>query len=88
MIQAREATLDPNDAATKAKLDESKLAVDTANRNIALTKQEEAEILASLNGNPDIKPEEHPTYQMALAGKASALNFIQRMSRSTTSSTN
>ena len=74
----RQSALAAQDFATKAKLDESKLAVDTANRNIALTKQEEAEILASLSGNPDIKPEEHPTYQMALAGKASALNFIQR----------
>ena len=74
----RQSALAARDFATKATLDQAKLAVDTANRNIALTKQEETEILASLNGNPDIKPEDHPTYQMALASKAAALNFIQR----------
>jgi membrane fusion protein (multidrug efflux system) len=74
----RQSALAAQDFATKAKLDEVKHAVETAQRNIAQTKQQQNEILASLEGNPDIAPEQHPTYQMALAGKASSATFIER----------
>lgn len=75
---ARQSALAAQDFATKAKLDESRQAVETAQHNIALTKQEMQEILASLEGNPDIAPEQHPTYQMALAGKATATVQMER----------
>jgi membrane fusion protein (multidrug efflux system) len=74
----RQTALAAQDFATKAKLDEAKHAVETAQRNIALTKQEQKEILASLEGNPDIAPEQHPTYQLAMASKVSAQTFIAR----------
>ena len=74
----RQSALAAQDFATKAKLDESKHAVETAQRNIALTKQEQKEILASLEGNPDIAPEQHPTYQLAMASKVSAQTYIER----------
>ncbi len=74
----RQSALAAQDFATKAKLDEAKHAVETAQRTIALTRQQQAEILASLEGNPDIAPEQHPTYQMALAGKATATVQMER----------
>ncbi len=74
----RQSALAAQSFATKAKLDEVQHAVDTAQRNIQLTKQQQSEILASLEGDPDIAPEKHPTYQMALAGKVSSEVFIQR----------
>ncbi len=74
----RQSALAAQDFATKAKLDEARHAVETAQRNIALTREEQKEILASLEGNPDIAPEQHPTYQMAMAGKVSSETFIAR----------
>ena len=74
----RQSALAAQDFATKAKLDEAKHKVETAQQNIALTRQQIAEILASLEGNPDIAPEHHSTYQLALSGKASATVMLER----------
>ena len=74
----RQSALAAQDFATKAKLDESKHAVETAQQTIAQTRQQISEILASLEGDPNIEPLKHPTYQMAMAGKVSAETFMER----------
>ena len=74
----RQSALAAQDFATKSKLDEAKHAVETAQQNIALTKQQIAEILATLEGDPNIDPQHHSTYQLALAGKASATVMLER----------
>ncbi len=75
---ARQTALAAQDFATKSRLDEAKHKVETAQQNIALTRQQIAEILASLEGNPDIAPEHHSTYQLAMAGRASATVMLGR----------
>lgn len=61
-----------------AKLDEAQHTLESARRNLMLLQQEKAEILATLEGNPHINPEEHSAYQQALAGRESAMLFIKR----------
>ena len=56
----------------------SKHSVDTARQNITLLKQEEAEILARLDGDPNVLPEKVPSYQQAYASKLSAETMIKR----------
>ena len=74
----RQATLAASNYVAAAKLDDAKHNLETAQRNIALLKQEQAEILASLQGDPNIDPMKHPTYQQALAAKASAERLFER----------
>lgn len=74
----RQSTLAASNFAAAAKLDEAQHNLDSARQNIALLKQEEAEILAGLNGDPDVNPEQVPSYQAALTAKLSAETFIKR----------
>ena len=74
----RQATLASSNFVAAAKLDDAKHNLETAQRNIALLKQEQAEILASLQGDPNIDPTQHPTYQQALAAKATTQRLLER----------
>ena len=74
----RQSALASSNFVAAAKLDETKHNLDSARQNIALLKQQEAEILARLEGDPDIGLEMVPSYQQALAAKASASTYIQR----------
>ena len=74
----RQSTLALSNFASAAKLDESEHNLDSARQNILLLKQEEAEILARLDGDPNVAPEKVPSYQQAYAGKLSAENMIKR----------
>ena len=74
----RQSTLAANNFAAAAKLDEAKHALDAARQNIALLKQEEAEILTRLEGDPNVAPEKVPSYLQALSGKISAETYIKK----------
>lgn len=74
----RQSALAASNFVATSKLDEAKHKVDSARQNIALLKQQEAEILARLEGDPDVNPEMVPSYQQGLAAKASAARMIQR----------
>lgn len=74
----RQSTLASSNFVAAAKLDEAKHALDSARQNIALLKQEEAEILAGLEGDPNIAPENHPSYQQALTAKVTAETYLGR----------
>jgi membrane fusion protein (multidrug efflux system) len=74
----RQATLASSNYVAAAKLDEAKHMLETAQRNIALLKQEQSEILAGLEGDPNIAPEKHPAYQQALVARAAAMRMIER----------
>ncbi len=72
----RQAALGPGRYVSQQKLDEVRHAYDSAQQRIALLKQEQAEILAKLQGNPDLPVEQHPSYQAAVAQLAGAQHFI------------
>ncbi len=74
----RQSTLAASNFAAAAKLDEAKHNLDSARQNITLLKQEEAEILARLDGDPSVTPEKVPSYQQAMSAKVSAETFIER----------
>jgi len=74
----RQSSLAASNFVSTAKLDEAKHALDSARQNIVLLKQEEAEILARLEGDPAIAPEKVPAYQQAYTAKLSAATYIQR----------
>ncbi len=74
----RQSTLASSNFASTAKLDEAQHAMQSARQNIALLKQEEAEILARLEGDPNIAPEKVPSYQQAYTAKLSAATYIER----------
>jgi len=74
----RQAALASSNFASTAKLDEARHNLDTARQNIALLKQEEAEILARLEGDVNVAHQLVPSYQQAYAGKLSAENMIRR----------
>jgi len=74
----RQSTLASSNFASTAKLDEAQHAMQSARQNIALLKQEEAEILARLEGDPNITPEKVPSYQQAYTAKLSAATYIER----------
>ena len=74
----RQSTLAASKFAAAEKLDEAQHNFDSARQNIALLKQEEAEILASLQGDPNVTPEKVPAYQAAMTAKVSAETFIRR----------
>ncbi len=61
-----------------AKLDQAQHELESARRNLRLLQQEKAEILAMLEGNPDIRPEDHSSYQQAMVGRESAQLFVDR----------
>lgn len=52
----------------QSEFDESKRQYDTDEKTVASLKEDMNGILAELDGNPDIKAEDHPLYQKALGG--------------------
>jgi membrane fusion protein (multidrug efflux system) len=74
----RQQTLASSNFVAAAKLDEARHALDSARQNIALLQQEEAEILARLEGDPNLAPEKHPAYQQALTARLSAEMQMER----------
>jgi len=74
----RQSSLAASNFASTQKLDEARHALDSARQNIALLRQEEAEILARLEGDINIAPEKVPAYQQAYTAKLSAAMYIQR----------
>ena len=74
----RQSTLASSNFVAAAKLDEAKHKMDSARQNITLLKQEEAEILARLEGDANIAPENHPSYQQAMTAKVSAETYMER----------
>jgi len=72
----RQSALGSGRYVSQQKLDEVRHASDSAQQRIALLKQEQAEILAKLQGNPDLPVEQHPSYQAAGAQVAGAQHFI------------
>jgi membrane fusion protein (multidrug efflux system) len=75
---ARKSALATKSFVAASKLDEAKQALDTARKNIGILRQEQAEVLAMLDGNPDANPEDLPSYQQAVAARASAMRQIER----------
>ncbi len=74
----RQSALAKTNNVSQAKLDDSKRAYEAALHKIEVLKQERAEFLAKLHGNPNIAVEEHPTYQSAVAGLAGAEYLLSR----------
>jgi membrane fusion protein, multidrug efflux system len=74
----RQAQLASSNFVAAAKLDQAQHALESARRNLRLLQQEKAEILATLEGNPDIRPEDHSSYQQAMAGHESAKLMLAR----------
>ena len=59
-------------------MDEARHAYDTALQRIELLRQEKAEFLAKLEGNPDLPVEAYSSYQTAEANLAGAKYFLDR----------
>jgi membrane fusion protein (multidrug efflux system) len=74
----RQSSLAASNFVATAKLDEARHALESARENITLLKQEEAEIAARLEGDPNIAPEKHSSYLQTLTAKASASKYIER----------
>lgn len=74
----RQESLAKSNFASASKLDEAKLNLDNARQNIARLRQEEAEILARLQGDINITPEKVPAFQQAYAGKLGAEVMMKR----------
>ncbi|MGE4062433.1 MAG: HlyD family secretion protein [Rhodospirillaceae bacterium] len=74
----RQAQLASANYVAAAKLDQAQHALESARRNLRLLHQEKAEILATLEGDPQIRPEDHPAYQQAMAANASAKLMMER----------
>ena len=72
----RQSALAANNFVAAAKLDEARHALESARQNITLLKQEEAEILARLNGDPKAAPETLPGYQVAYTSKVAAEHLL------------
>jgi membrane fusion protein (multidrug efflux system) len=68
----RQSSLAVSNNVSVARLDEARHAYESAQQKIALLKQEEAEFLAKLQGNPNLPVEQYASYQMSLANKAVA----------------
>jgi membrane fusion protein (multidrug efflux system) len=62
----RQSSLVASRVAAEARLDEARTRLDVALQRVAVLKQEAGKLLADLSGDPDIKPEEHPRFRMAL----------------------
>jgi membrane fusion protein (multidrug efflux system) len=65
----RQSSLVASKVAAEARLDEARTRLDVANQRVAVLKQEAGKLLADLSGNPDIKPEDHPRYRIALQSR-------------------
>jgi membrane fusion protein, multidrug efflux system len=63
----RQETLTKRGVGTGARLDEARHELEMAKRDEATAAEKNRTLLAELLGNPDIKVEEHPQYQAALA---------------------
>jgi membrane fusion protein (multidrug efflux system) len=74
----RQAQLASSNFVAAQKLDQAQHALDSARRNLRLLQQEKSEILATLEGNADIQPEEHSSYQQAMAANKSAQLMLDR----------
>jgi membrane fusion protein (multidrug efflux system) len=72
----RQTQLAARDFAAAAKLDEARHASDVAQQHIAFLKQERAEILAKLDGNPELPIDQYAAYQEAGAKIAAAQNML------------
>jgi membrane fusion protein (multidrug efflux system) len=72
----RQAALGAGKFVSQSKVDEVRHAYDSAQERIGLLKQEQAEILAKLQGNPDVPLEQHPSYQTAKAHEAAARHYL------------
>ena len=72
----RQAALGAGRFVAVQKIDEVQHTRDTAIQKIALLKQEQAEILARLDGKPDLPLEQYPSYQSGLAKRAAAEYFL------------
>ncbi|TAL00334.1 MAG: HlyD family secretion protein [Rhodospirillaceae bacterium] len=74
----RQSALAASNNVSISRLDEARHAYESAQQKIALLKEEEAEFLAKLQGNPDLPVEQYASYQMALANKAGAEYMLSR----------
>ena len=74
----REEELSAKGIGLQTKLDEAQHLLLAAGRNIAMVKERENGVLASLGGNPDIKTEDHPKYLAAQARLNRAHLDLQR----------
>ena len=63
----RQTTLDSNQAVAKAQLDSAKHELDVETQKLAIIKTERDQILAELEGNPDIDPSLVAAYRLAHA---------------------
>ena len=64
---ARQSGLARQQLNSQAALDQAQHAMDTARRRVAVIGQEQAQILAQLNGAADIEAKDHPRYRAASA---------------------
>jgi membrane fusion protein (multidrug efflux system) len=68
----RASTLSKTGAESKSQLDEATRNRDSAHAQMALLQRESEGIVAQLDGNPDIAPEDHSSYKAALAAVTKA----------------
>jgi membrane fusion protein (multidrug efflux system) len=62
----------------ESSLDDSRLALQQAQANVALEEQDVANSVAALAGNPDIATDEHPTVRAALAARDNAQRNLDK----------
>ena len=74
----RQAALGAGRFVAVSKIDEVQHARDSAMQKIALLKQEQAEILARLDGKTDLPVQQYPAYQSGLAKRAAAEFFLSK----------
>lgn len=75
---ARQSGLARQKLNSQAALDQAQHALDTARRRVAVIGQEQAQILAQLNGAADIEAKDHPRYRAALAARDEAQLNLER----------
>ncbi len=76
----RQAALEQNGFASRARLDEARTDVETAHQKMGVLTEERAQILSRLSGNPEIGIDDHPSYLEAMAESDDALLDLERTS--------
>lgn len=76
----RQAALEENGFASRARLDEARTNLETAHQQIAILTEERTQILSQLSGDAEINIDDHPSYLEAMAEQDDALLNLERTS--------
>lgn len=74
----RAATLQKQGISAESSLDDSRLALQQAQSNVALEQQDVANAIAALAGNPDLATDDHPAVRAALAARGVAQRNLDK----------